>query len=254
MGEPDQHRDAAVLLRARRRAAGRRGDRADQGSRSRRRTVERGRAIVERNFAAIDAALAGAAARRRPVGGDESTTTRLDPIPDDAPEFVQPVTAALIAGDGDLLPVSALPVDGTFPTGTATYEKRAIAKRDPDLGSRRVHRLRQVRDRLPARHDPHEGVRRRASWRARPAGSVPRRSARKDIAGPPADDPGRTRRLHRLRRVRRRVPGEGQVRGAAQGDQHGAGRSTHRDVERARWDYFLTIPQLDRDAARPTTR
>ena len=43
----------------------------------------------------------------------------------------------LLAGDGDLLPVSALPVDGTFPTGTAAYEKRAIAKEipiwDPDI-------------------------------------------------------------------------------------------------------------------------
>ena len=47
------------------------------------------------------------------------------------------MTARLIAGEGDLLPVSALPVDGTFPTGTAAYEKRAIAQEipicDPDI-------------------------------------------------------------------------------------------------------------------------
>ncbi len=53
-----------------------------------------------------------------------------------------------MAGDGDQLPVSALPVDGTFPTGTATYEKRAIAQMIPDLGSGDLHRLRQVRDGL----------------------------------------------------------------------------------------------------------
>jgi pyruvate-ferredoxin/flavodoxin oxidoreductase len=58
-------------------------------------------------------------------------------VPDDAPDFVSRVTAVLMAGDGDLLPVSALPVDGTFPTGTARYEKRSIATEipiwDPDI-------------------------------------------------------------------------------------------------------------------------
>ena len=58
-------------------------------------------------------------------------------MPDDAPDFVQRVTARIIAGEGDLLPVSAFPVDGTFPTGTAQYEKRTLATEipiwDPDL-------------------------------------------------------------------------------------------------------------------------
>ena len=58
-------------------------------------------------------------------------------VPDDAPEFVQRVTSLLMAGDGDRLPVSALPVDGTFPSGTAKYEKRSIAQEipiwDPDV-------------------------------------------------------------------------------------------------------------------------
>ena len=60
----------------------------------------------------------------------------------------------MLAGEGDLLPVSALPVDGTFPTGTAQWEKRGLADDDPDLGRGPVHRLRQVRHRLPARGDP----------------------------------------------------------------------------------------------------
>ncbi len=55
------------------------------------------------------------------------------------------VTAEMIAGRGDALPVSALPVDGTFPTGTARWEKRDIAQRDPGLGPRRLHPVRQVR-------------------------------------------------------------------------------------------------------------
>jgi pyruvate-ferredoxin/flavodoxin oxidoreductase len=97
---------------------------------------QRGRTVVERNFAAIDRSLA--ALHRVDVPGqvtsDRSTTLT---VPESAPDFVQRVTARLIAGEGDLLPVSALPVDGTFPTGTAAHEKRAIAQEipiwDPDI-------------------------------------------------------------------------------------------------------------------------
>ena len=75
--------------------------------------------------------------RRRPRDGDLATPRRRAPLPADAPDFVSRVTARLMAGEGDLLPVSALPVDGTFPTGTAQYEKRAIAQEipiwDPDI-------------------------------------------------------------------------------------------------------------------------
>jgi pyruvate-ferredoxin/flavodoxin oxidoreductase len=97
---------------------------------------KRGRTVVEQNFAAIDTSLA---ALRRVEVPAEVTSDRAvaDTVPEGAPDFVQRVTALLMAGDGDLLPVSALPVDGTFPTGTAAYEKRAIAKTipiwDPDI-------------------------------------------------------------------------------------------------------------------------
>jgi pyruvate-ferredoxin/flavodoxin oxidoreductase len=53
------------------------------------------------------------------------------PVPADAPEFVRLVTARMIAGEGDQLPVSALPADGTWPTGTTQYEKRNIAVQIP---------------------------------------------------------------------------------------------------------------------------
>ena len=52
-------------------------------------------------------------------------------MPVDRPDFVTRVTARLLAGEGDLLPVSALPVDGAFPTGTARWEKRALAAELP---------------------------------------------------------------------------------------------------------------------------
>ncbi|MFM2105228.1 MAG: pyruvate:ferredoxin (flavodoxin) oxidoreductase [Chloroflexota bacterium] len=90
--------------------------------------AKRGRAVIERNFAAIDASLARLA--RIPLG--EVTGAPLPPVvPADAPDFVRHVTAALMAGEGDRLPVSAFPVDGVFPPGTTRFEKRAIAAEIP---------------------------------------------------------------------------------------------------------------------------
>jgi pyruvate-ferredoxin/flavodoxin oxidoreductase len=96
----------------------------------------RGTEVVRRNQAAVDHALAGLHRVRLP----ERVTTTREPrplVPDHAPEFVRDVTAVMMAGRGDELPVSALPADGTYPSGTAAYEKRNIsdlvAVWDPDL-------------------------------------------------------------------------------------------------------------------------
>ncbi len=90
---------------------------------------KRGQAVVDRNFAAIDLSIE----RLRHVAlGAAATGVAIPPtVPDDAPDFVKNVTAVLMAGRGDLLPVSAFPVDGTFPTGTTKFEKRAIAHEIP---------------------------------------------------------------------------------------------------------------------------
>jgi pyruvate-ferredoxin/flavodoxin oxidoreductase len=97
--------------------------------------ARRGQTMIDRNFAAIDRSLERLV--RVPLGEVTSSRRMASTVPDDAPEFVKRVTRLLMAGDGDLLPVSALPVDGTFPTGTTKYEKRAIAKEipiwDPDV-------------------------------------------------------------------------------------------------------------------------
>jgi pyruvate-ferredoxin/flavodoxin oxidoreductase len=86
----------------------------------------RGREVVERNHAAVDSALQ--ALHEIPVPAEVGSNGRLRPlVPDDAPEFVRTVTATLLAGRGDELPVSALPVDGTYPSGTAAYEKRNVS-------------------------------------------------------------------------------------------------------------------------------
>ncbi|HUU13202.1 MAG TPA: pyruvate:ferredoxin (flavodoxin) oxidoreductase, partial [Terriglobia bacterium] len=91
---------------------------------------KRGEAVVKKNFAAVDAALD----HLHEVKVPERATSTFDlrrAVPEEAPEFVQKVTARIIAGDGDSLPVSALPVDGTFPSATAQWERRNIALEIP---------------------------------------------------------------------------------------------------------------------------
>jgi pyruvate-ferredoxin/flavodoxin oxidoreductase len=96
----------------------------------------RGPEVVARNDAAVDAALAGLHRIEHPR---RVTASRGVPpaVPADAPEFVRTVTALMMDGRGDELPVSALPADGTYPTGTAAYEKRNISDEvaawDPSL-------------------------------------------------------------------------------------------------------------------------
>jgi pyruvate-ferredoxin/flavodoxin oxidoreductase len=91
---------------------------------------KRGELIVQRNFAAVAQTLDNLHEVRVPAAATSTRGMRA-PVPAEAPAFVQKVTAAMIAGRGDELPVSALPVDGTFPTGTAQWEKRCIADEVP---------------------------------------------------------------------------------------------------------------------------
>ena len=90
----------------------------------------RGRTIVERNYAAIDASVAALAQLAIPATAD-GLVHRMPPMPESTPDFVKQVTAVMLRGEGDLLPVSAMPVDGTWPSGTSRYEKRGIAAEIP---------------------------------------------------------------------------------------------------------------------------
>ncbi|MGA2960799.1 MAG: pyruvate:ferredoxin (flavodoxin) oxidoreductase, partial [Candidatus Korobacteraceae bacterium] len=92
---------------------------------------KRGESVVAKNFAAVDAALAQLHEVKVPTSATSSKEVR-PAVPAAAPEFVQNVLAPMILGNGDDLPVSALPVDGTFPTGTAQWEKRNIALEIPE--------------------------------------------------------------------------------------------------------------------------
>jgi pyruvate-ferredoxin/flavodoxin oxidoreductase len=90
----------------------------------------KGDEIVQMNFAAVDQTLAHLC--EVPLSQVSLNGVAMPPpVPAAAPPFVQAVTAKMIAGDGDALPVSALPVDGTYPSGTAKWEKRNLATEIP---------------------------------------------------------------------------------------------------------------------------
>jgi len=90
----------------------------------------KGEHIVQQNCLAVDRALVELKPMIVPaeseLPGDE-----MPAFPEDAPDFVKRVTAVMLAGKGDTLPVSAFPVDGTWPTATAKWEKRNIAEQIP---------------------------------------------------------------------------------------------------------------------------
>ena len=183
----------------------------------------RGTVVLQKNYAAVDGALA--ALSRMPVPAEATSTRERRPtVPQVAPDFVQRVTARIMAGEGDLLPVSAFPIDGTFPTATTQWEKRSIASEipiwDPEtcidcarcalVCPHAAIRLKVVPDASVGDCPPsfqHQGVE--------------DQGRRADAAG---DHPGRARRLHRLRRLCRHLPGQEQGAGQPQGHQHGTGR------------------------------
>ena len=208
----------------------------------------RGPAVVERNQAAIDRALdALEPLPTGPLNGGH----RMPPLPEAAGDFVKRVTERLLAGDGDLLPVSAFPVDGTFPTGTARWEKRALAQEIPiwdpsiciDCGKCAIV-------------CPHAAIRMKVYdptvLEAAPEDFLSKDYGARDLRGmkltvqvAPDDCTGcgicvDMCPAHSKSEVRHRSIN---LEPAAQ----------HRDTERSRWEFFERIPELDRAAVRHDT-
>jgi pyruvate-ferredoxin/flavodoxin oxidoreductase len=91
---------------------------------------KRGESVVRKNFAAVDASLENLHEVKVP----DAITSKFElrpAVPASAPAFVRDVESLMISGDGDLIPVSAMPIDGTFPTATTQWEKRNIALEIP---------------------------------------------------------------------------------------------------------------------------
>jgi pyruvate-ferredoxin/flavodoxin oxidoreductase len=95
----------------------------------------KGQQVIDRNFAAVDAALDHLHEVEVPESVSNSRQLH-QVVPDDAPAFVRDVTAVMMRGHGDSLPVSKMPIDGTFPSATAQFEKSNVSDRvvrwDPD--------------------------------------------------------------------------------------------------------------------------
>ena len=97
---------------------------------------KKGEAVVEKNYKAVDQTLENLFEVAIPEKANASKTEQAV-IPWNAPEFVRTVTQQMIMGRGDEIPVSQLPIDGTYPSGTAKWEKRNVSDRvavwEPDL-------------------------------------------------------------------------------------------------------------------------
>ena len=91
-----------------------------------------GEATVNKNYLAVDQTLANLHEIDLTGKSATSTITRRPPVPDEAPEFVRNVLGKIIGLEGDKLPVSVFPVDGTYPPGTTQWEKRNISLEVPE--------------------------------------------------------------------------------------------------------------------------
>ncbi len=210
----------------------------------------KGEAIVRQNFAAVDAALDNLHEVTVP---DRVTSDRplRPPVPENAPEFVREVTARIIEGKGDLLPVSAMPADGTFPSGTTRYEKRNIALEipiwDPEVC---------IQCGKCVLICPHAAIRQKvydpALLDKAPQGFRSVDARGKEFAGlaytlqvAPEDCTGCALCVHFCPAKNRQEPRFKAINMEPQ--------PAHREVERAAYDFFLSLPEYDRTKLKLTT-
>lgn len=93
--------------------------------------ANKGDAVIQKNFAAVDKTLANLYEVKIPSTAT-STCHIPEPVPATAPEFIRNITGKMMAGTGDTIPVSAIPMDGSYPTNTTCWEKRNIALQTPN--------------------------------------------------------------------------------------------------------------------------
>ncbi len=209
---------------------------------------KRGEAVVQKNYDAVDASLANLYEITVPAAITSSLEMPL-PVPAQAPDFVQNVTAMMIAGRGDELPVSAMPIDGTYPTGTTQWEKRNISLEVPvwdediciQCGKCVLvcpHAVIRSKAYSPIILDgaPETFKSAAARWRELPDMMYTLQVAVEDCTGCqlcvevcPAKNKSQV--------GRKAINMENQL--------------PLRDAERANWDFFLDIPELPRFAAEP---
>ncbi|MBX3432996.1 MAG: pyruvate:ferredoxin (flavodoxin) oxidoreductase, partial [Pirellulales bacterium] len=217
---------------------------------------KRGEAILEQNFAAVDAALDGLHEVEIPVEATSSLRMAALAV-SNGDDFVERVTSQLLAGLGDLLPVSAMPVDGAFPTSTAKVEKRSIAQEIPIWDGDIC-----IQCGLCALVCPHAAIRMKpfsaAALAGAPAGFESRKYKGKDLPAPAdgaelaltiqvaPDDctgcgvcvdvcPAKNKEIAKRKAINMEP------------------KLPHLDRERTNFDYFLNLPEFDRTAVKIDT-
>jgi len=212
---------------------------------------KRGDAVLRRNYEAVDASLAALHEVKVPSKTVGNLHVR-PPVPESSPDFVKRVTALILAGKGDLLPVSAMPVDGSFPTATAQYEKRGIAQEIPIWDPKIC-----IQCGLCALVCPHATIRSKVFESGRLAAAPPGFRS-KDWTG-------------------KELPGHVMTIQVAPDDCTGCGvcvdvcpafdksavkhkainmeprTEEHLAVERPAWDFFLALPEIDRSKPKVET-
>jgi len=211
---------------------------------------KRGETVLQRNYAAVDGAL-GALHEVRVPGKVSSTKHRLSAVPEGAPEFVREVLGEIISNRGALIPVSKFPVDGTFPVGTTKYEKRSIAQDIPAWDAEVCIQCGQC-----SLACPHATIRMKIVAPAVLEGAP----ETFEVADPKGKDfPGWK---YRLQVAPDDCTGCGMcVEVCPAKDKKAAGRKAinmepkldHLERERANWDYFLTLPDVDRSQVKVDT-
>ncbi len=213
--------------------------------------AKRGQVVVDRNHAAIDRSIAAMQQVDVPAI-DVTDDDVLAPSVEDADDFVARVTRIMLAGEGDLLPVSAMPIDGTFPTGTAAIEKRMLAQEIPiwdeslciDCGKCAIvcpHAAIRMKvfDESDLADAPEGFKHKKAGGRDLPAGT------RLTVQVAPDDCtgcgicvevcPARSKEIAKHKSIDLLPAAE------------------HRDAERVAYDFFLQLPEVDRTEVRHDT-
>ncbi len=203
----------------------------------------RGEKVVQQNFAAVDATLANLHQVKVPSA---VTSTWEQPvlIPESAPDFVRNVTAAMIANHGDDLPVSAFPQDGTWPVGTAKWEKRNIALEIPSWDQTLCIQCNKC-----TLICPHAAIRAKvydsdflgkapATFKAMPWKGNEFKGKQYSLQVAPEDCTGCTLCVAICPVKDKNDPAHRAINMASQ--------PPLREPERANWDFFLTLPEVSR--------
>jgi pyruvate-ferredoxin/flavodoxin oxidoreductase len=204
---------------------------------------KRGQAVVQANFEAVDQTLANLFEVKVP-GEATSELTRRQTVPAHAPEFVRNVLSKMMAYEGDSLPVSAMPVDGTYPSGTTRWEKRNITLEIPVWEPNLCIQCGKCTFVCPHAvirakvYDPSYLEKAPEGWQALDAKFKEFPDSMYTLAVAPEDCTGCGLCIEACPAKDKTQAGRKAINMALQPDI--------REVERAKWDYFLTLPEADR--------